>query len=141
MTEIPKNKISCKICKHRGESPISGACEGCSSFSKFDIDFDKVCKWCYKPVAPGDNVCAEHRKSHAANSWRGQLGSVVEDQKKQFAAHEIAEKKARRERIATALMAGLFANAGMVSITDNACADMAVIGADSLIAALDEVKA
>jgi hypothetical protein len=137
MTEIPKDKISCKICKYRGESPISGTCEGCNYFSKFEIDYDKVCKWCYNPVAPDDNICAEHRKSHAAHSCPG---CIVEDQKKQFAAHEIAEKKARRERIATALMAGLFANAGMASITDKACADMAVIGADSLIAALDEVK-
>lgn len=137
MTEIPKDKISCKICKYRGESPISGACEGCNYFSKFEIDYDKVCKWCYNPVADGDNICAEHRESHRKHSWPG---CIVEDQKKQFAAHEITEKKARRERIATALMAGLFANAGMASITDKACADMAVIGADSLIAALDEVK-
>jgi RecJ-like exonuclease len=69
MTEIPKNKISCKICKYRGESPISGTCEGCNHFSKFEIDYDKVCKWCYNPAAPDDNICAEHRKSHAAHSW------------------------------------------------------------------------
>lgn len=41
MTEIPKDKISCKICKYRGESPISGTCEGCNYFSKFEIDYDK----------------------------------------------------------------------------------------------------
>lgn len=58
MTEIPKDKISCKICKYHGESPISGTCEGCNYFSKFEIDYDKVCKWCYNPVAEGDNICA-----------------------------------------------------------------------------------
>ena len=142
MKEVPIENRTCDICRYK-EVPITDApCDHCSedTFDEFELDYNKICKWCYKPVAPGDNVCAEHRKSHAANSWRGQLESVVEDQKKQHAAHEIAEKKAQRERIATALMAGLFANAGMVSITDQACADMAVIGADSLIATLDEVK-
>ena len=71
MTEIPKDKISCKICKYRGESPISGACEGCNYFSKFEIDYDKVCKWCYNPVAGGDNICKFHREMNAKHSWPG----------------------------------------------------------------------
>jgi len=71
MTEIPKENISCKICKYRGESPISGACEGCNYFSKFEIDYDKVCKWCYNPVAGGNNICEFHREMNAKHSWPG----------------------------------------------------------------------
>lgn len=134
MTEIPKNKISCKICKHRGESPISGACEGCSNFAKFEIDFDKVCKWCYNLVAPGDNICAEHRESHAKHSWPGCMTETVIND------HEIAEKKARRERIATAIMAGIYANPAATANYLAEVAARAVCGADALIALLDEAK-
>lgn len=55
MTEIPKDKISCKICKHRGESPISGACEGCNNFANFENDnttrFNMRCREC-KNIVP-----------------------------------------------------------------------------------------
>lgn len=73
MTEIPKDKISCKICKYHGESPISGTCEGCNYFSKLEIDYDKFCKWCWNQVAEGDNICEFHREMHTKNSWPGCL--------------------------------------------------------------------
>lgn len=69
--EIPQDKISCKICKHLGESPIFGACEGCDNLAKFEIDYDKVCKWCYNQVAEGDNICKFHREMHTRHSWPG----------------------------------------------------------------------
>ena len=141
MTEIPKNKISCKICKHRGESPISGACEGCNSFAKFEIDYENVCKWCYNPVVPGDNVCEEHQKSHTAHSWPGCIvpnGEITESKLVNF--HEIAEKKARRERIASAIMAGIYANPAATANYLAEVAARAVCGADALIALLDEAK-
>jgi len=94
MTEIPKDKISCKICKHRGESPISGACEGCNNFAKFDIDFDKVCKWCWNTVAEGDNICAKHRESHTKNSWPG---CMEYDRKRLSEWHDILRFKKEYE--------------------------------------------
>lgn len=27
-----------------------------------------ICKWCVEPVAPGDNICVAHRKSHTQHS-------------------------------------------------------------------------
>lgn len=71
--KIPKDKISCKICKYLGDSCISGHCEGCVNFSKFELDGAKLCKWCWNPAAPGDNICREHKKSHAEHSWPGVL--------------------------------------------------------------------
>lgn len=66
INEIPSSKLSCKICVYAGESPISGACEGCRGFSKFKLDYSKVCKWCYNPAAENDNVCESCRKNMQA---------------------------------------------------------------------------
>lgn len=129
MSVIPKDKISCKICKYRGESPISGAGEGCSNFAKFEIDYDNVCKWCYNPVAPGDNICAAHRKSHNEHSWPGCIESdAVKNEQRQ-----------RRERIATAIMAGLIdSDVSMQGL--RYAAQTALIGADILINEIDGAK-
>ena len=54
-------------------------------------------------------------------------------------AHEIAEKKALRERIATAIMAGLiYPDVGMEGL--RYAAQTALIGADILINEIDGVK-
>lgn len=66
INEIPSSKLSCKICVYANESPISGACEGCRGFSKFKLDYDKICKWCYNPAAENDNVCESCRKNMQA---------------------------------------------------------------------------
>jgi RecJ-like exonuclease len=66
INEIPSSKLSCKICVYAGESPISGACEGCCGFGKFKLDHSKICKWCYNPAAENDNVCESCRKSMQA---------------------------------------------------------------------------
>lgn len=48
------------------------------------------------------------------------------------------ELKERRERIAMTLMAGLYANSALASMTDEFCIKNAIIGADALIAELDK---
>lgn len=70
INEIPSSKLSCKICVYANESPISGTCEGCCGFSKFKLDYDKICKWCYSPVAENDNVCESCRKNMQAMATR-----------------------------------------------------------------------
>lgn len=60
--------------------------------------------------------------------------------KKQFADHEIAEKKARRERIATALLAGIYSNPALIGIDVKSAIENAINDANSLVAALDEAK-
>lgn len=69
--QIPKEFISCKICLHADNSIESCCCGECVDTDSFVPDFDKICKWCWNKVANGDNICAEHRKSHAENSWPG----------------------------------------------------------------------
>lgn len=80
MSEIPKDKINCDVCIHRqkdedgiihGTDIGDSCCHSCEDKSEFEIDFDAICKWCYSPVAPGDNICWLHREIHARNSWPG----------------------------------------------------------------------
>ena len=147
MKEVPIENQCCAICKNRNLSEFAKPCYKCDG-KNFVADYDAICKWCYNPVAPGDNICEEHRKSHTAHSWPD---CIAEDQKKQLAAHEIAEKKARRERIATACLTALLNN----PIASEACeyairagniarkdwfAKQAIDFADALIDALDKVK-
>lgn len=137
MKNVPFEFQNCDICKHKDENASIEPCKSCDisdDINKFEPDYDKICKWCYNPVAPGDNICAEHRESHTKHSWAGCMSGTV------INAHEIAEKKARRERIATAIMAGMYANPAATANYLTEVAAKAVCGADTLIALLDEVK-
>ena len=151
MEKVPIDKRDCIICKHVATSADIEPCKSCNEDGpdNFEPDYNKICKFCYNPVAPGDNICEEHRKSHAAHSWPG---CVVEDQKKQFAAHEVAEKKARRERIAVTILNSLLNNDLANKVCEDAIrandditrkdwfAKQAIDFADAMIAALDEAK-
>ena len=138
---VPMEQRKCAICIY-SNSFNQERCVFCDNVEKnhFELDDNKICKWCYNPVAPGDNICAEHRKSHEKHSWRGQLESAVEDQKKQLAAHEIAEKKARRERIASSLLAAIYSNRAYAGMEMKTAIHNVIDCANALIAALDEVK-
>ena len=140
--QVPLDKQRCVICKHSSATASKEPCKSCgnnddgATANKFEPDWSQICKWCYNPVVPGDSVCEEHRKNHAANSWPG---CVAEDQKKQSTTREIEEKKARRERIATAILAGVVA--GPIGYAAKHPELLAIKHADALIAALDEVSA
>ena len=74
------------------------------------------------------------------NSCREEMAYIAQNQFKRLNTHEIAEKKVRRERIVTAIMAGIYANPAATANHIAEVAARAVCGADALIDLLDEVK-
>lgn len=91
------------------------------------------------------NIHCEFCPLHYGPYWHTHgIPDIIRDINKGYFGNtprtKVTDERARRERIATKLMAGLYANPNLSNITAGVCSGYAVEGAESLTLLLDSIK-